>query len=148
MFARDLAALYEVETKALNQAVTRNKERFPEDFMFQLTRQEMENWRSQFVTSNSDKMGVRHAPYVFSEQGVAMLSSVLKSKRAIMVNIQIIRTFTKLRELVHEHDSLRFKLENLEKRFDEQFKVVFDALRRIFRAEDDPKSEIGFKADE
>lgn len=148
MFARDLAALYEVETKALNQAVTRNKERFPEDFMFQLTRQEVENWRSQFVTSNSDKMGVRHAPYVFSEQGVAMLSSVLKSKRAIMVNIQIIRTFTKLRELASEHDSLRFKLESLEKRFDEQFKVVFDALRRILRTEDDPKREIGFKVDE
>ncbi len=147
MMARDLALLYDVETKVLNQAVNRNKERFPEDFMFQLTLGEMEIWRSQIVTSKSERMGIRYMPYAFTEQGVAMLSSVLKTERAIMVNIQIIRTFTKLREMMSEHESLRFKLENLEKRFDGQFKIVFDALRRIFTAEDDPKPEIGFRVD-
>lgn len=148
MMARDLALLYGVETKVLNQAVRRNKARFPADFMFQLTTGETENWRSQFVTSNSDRMGVRHAPYVFTEQGVAMLSSVLKTERAIMVNIQIIRTFTKLREIMSEQESLRFRLENLERRFDGQFKIVFDALRKIFSDEDKPKPEIGFRVDE
>ena len=148
MTARDLADLYGVETKVLNQAVARNKERFPEDFMFQLTKEEMEIWRSQFVTSKSERMGIRYVSYVFTEQGVAMLSSILKSERAIMVNIQIIRTFTKLREVMREHDSLRRQLEILEKRFDEQFKIVFDALRRIFTLEDKPETEIGFKRDE
>lgn len=148
MLAQDLAVLYGVETRTLNQAVSRNRDRFPQDFVFQLTEEESVSLRSQIVISNIERGGTRYAPYVFTEQGVAMLSSVLKSKRAIMVNIQIIRTFTKLRELISENDSLRFKLEALEKRFDEQFKVVFDALRRVFTTEDDPKPEIGFKADE
>ncbi len=147
MLARDLALLYGVETKVLNQAVNRNIERFPGDFMFQLTKEEEVIWRSQIVTSKSERIGLRYAPYAFTEQGVAMLSSVLKSKQAIMVNIQIIRAFTKLREMMSENDFLRLKLEVLEKRFDEQFKVVFDALRRIFTVEDGPKPEIGFKAD-
>lgn len=147
MLARDLALLYGVETKVLNQAVNRNIERFPGDFMFQLTKEEEVIWRSQIVTSKSERIGLRYAPYAFTEQGVAMLSSVLKSKQAIMVNIQIIRAFTKLREMMSENDSLRLKLEVLEKRFDEQFKVVFDALRRILTVEDSPKPEIGFKAD-
>ena len=146
MIDRDLAALYEVETGALNQAVKRNSDRFPEDFMFRLTLREMENWKSQIVISNSERMGIRHAPLAFTEQGIAMLSSVLKSKRAVMVNIQIIRTFTKLREMVTESDSLRHKLELMEKQYDEQFKIVFDAIRRLFETEDNPKSEIGFKA--
>lgn len=145
MMARDLAHLYGVETKVLNQAVRRNQERFPVDFMFRLTQDELTNWRSQSVTSNSEKMGVRHAPYVFTEQGVAMLSSVLNSKRAIMINIQIIRTFSKLRETLNENESLRFKLEAIERRFDEQFKVVFDALRKILVKEEEPKTEIGFR---
>ena len=148
MLARDLAILYGVETKTLNQAVNRNKERFPSDFMFQLTNEEARNWRSQFVTSNSDKMGLRYAPYAFTEQGVAMLSSVLKSNRAILINIQIIRTFTKLREMIQENDSLRLKLENIEKRFDEQFKVVFDALRNILTTDEEPRPEIGFRVNE
>ena len=145
MMARDLAILYGVEMRALNQSVSRNKDRFPDDFMFQLTKDEIAILKSHFVISSSDWGGTRYAPYVLTEQGIAMLSSVLKSKRAIMINIQIIRTFTKLREMIHESDSLRLKLEALEKRFDEQFKVVFDALRRIFVTEDNPKSEIGFK---
>lgn len=147
MMARDLALLYGVETKALNQAVSRNMERFPNDFMFQLTKEEEASLRSQIVTSNSERGGTRYAPYVFTEQGVAMLSSALKSKRAIMMNIQIIRAFTKLREIMSENDSLRLKLEALEQRFDKQFKVVFDALHRILITEDAPKTEIGFKAD-
>ena len=148
MIDRDLAGLYGVETKALNQAVKRNRDRFPEDFMFQLTIEELRIWRSQFVTSNREKMGIRYAPLVFTEQGIAMLSSVLTSKRAVMVNIQIIRTFTKLREMLFESDSLRHKLELMEKQYDEQFKMVFDAIRRLFTAEDEPKTEIGFNTDD
>lgn len=147
MIAQDLALLYGVDTRTLNQAVSRNVKRFPSDFMFQLTQSEAQIWRSQIVISKSDRIGLRYAPYAFTEQGVAMLSSVLKTERAIMVNIQIIRTFTKLREMMSEHESLRFKLENLERRFDGQFKIVFDALRRIFTAEDNPKPEIGFRMD-
>ena len=110
MLDRDLAVLYRVETKVLNQAVKRNIERFPEDFMFQLTKEEMKNWKSQFVTSNREKMGLRKRPYVFTEPGIAMLSSVLNSKRAIQVNIQIIRTFIKLREMLLTHAGLKQKI--------------------------------------
>ncbi|TAK03269.1 ORF6N domain-containing protein [Patescibacteria group bacterium] len=145
MLDYDLAILYGVVTKTLKQSVNRNIERFPADFMFEMTVQEMENWRSQFVTSNFARMGLRRPPYVFTEQGVAMLSSVLKSKQAIAVNIQIIRTFTKLREMVADNQSLRLKLEALEKHYDEQFRVVFDAIRRLLATDDEPKPEIGFK---
>jgi hypothetical protein len=100
MIDRDLAELYGVETMVLNQAVRRNERRFPEDFMFQMTNKEMKNWKSQIVISNSERMGIRKPPLVFSEQGVAMLSSVLNSKRAIAMNIQIIRVFTKMREML------------------------------------------------
>jgi hypothetical protein len=147
MVAQDLALLYGVETRTLNQAVSRNRARFPSDFMFQLTQDEVEIWRSQIVISKSERIGLRYAPYAFTEQGVAMLSSVLKSERAIMINIQIIRTFTKLRDAMREHESLRFQLEVLEKRFDEQFRVVFDALRRILATDDEPRTEIGFRVD-
>lgn len=145
MFDRDLAVLYGVSTKALNQAVKRNIKRFPEDFMFILTAEELENWRSQIVTSNPwAKMGLRRPPSMFTEQGIAMLSSVLNSERAILVNIQIIRTFTRLRELLATHEELRLKLESLEKKYDEQFKIVFDAFRRLLDAENEEKSQIGF----
>lgn len=145
MLDRDLAGLYGVETKVLNQAVRRNLERFPEDFMFNLSEVELRNWKSQFVTSNREKMGMRYLPLVFTEQGVAMLSSVLKSQRAILVNIQIIRTFTRLREMISENDQLHRKLEIMEKQYDEQFKIVFDALRRLLEDEESPKPEIGFR---
>lgn len=145
MLDRDLAGLYGVETKVLNQAVRRNLERFPEDFMFNLSEVELKNWKSQFVTSNREKMGIRYLPLVFTEQGVAMLSSVLKSQRAILVNIQIIRTFTKLREMISENDHFHRKLEVLEKQYDEQFKIVFDALHRLLEDEESPKLEIGFR---
>lgn len=145
MLDRDLAELYGVKTQVLNQAVKRNVERFPDDFMFVLSEAELKNWISQFVISNRAKMGWRKPPLVFTEQGIAMLSSVLKSERAILVNIQIIRTFTKLREMISENDYLRRKLETMEMQYDEQFKIVFDALRRVLTEEDELKPEIGFR---
>lgn len=145
MLDRDLAALYGVSTGALNQAVTRNLLNFPSDFMFQLTAEEVKNWISQIVISNSQKMGLRKRPRVFTESGVAMLSSVLKSRRAIEVNIQIMRTFTKLRELLSTHADLRRKLEEMEKKYDYQFKVVFDAIKRLITTPP-PIKKIGFTA--
>jgi hypothetical protein len=131
MLDRDLAALYGVSTKALKQAVRRNADRFPEDFMFSLNDQEFAHWRSQFVTSNADRMGLRYPPMAFTEQGVAMLSSALKSKRAVRVNIEIMRAFVKLRMILSTHVELARKLEQMEKKYDAQFKVVFDAIREL-----------------
>lgn len=145
MVDRDLASLYGVETRILNQAVRRNIERFPDDFMFQLTESEMNVWISQFVTSKRERMGIRKQPLVFTEQGVAMLSSVLRSKSAITVNIQIMRTFTKMREMLVENDDLRRKVELMEKHYDEQFQIVFDAIRRQKDEKDPNVQEIGFR---
>lgn len=145
MLDRDLAQLYGVSTGALNQAIRRNRERFPDDFMFKLTLYEAKNLISQIVISSSGHGGSRHRFTAFTEQGVAMLSSVLKSKQAIAVNIQIIRTFTKLREMILENQSLRLKIEAFEKNYDEQFRIVFDAIRRLLTTDDEPKEEIGFK---
>jgi monoamine oxidase len=149
MLDRDLAELYGVTTKVLNQAVKRNIYRFPEDFMFRLNSEETQNWRSQFVTSNLNlKIGLRYAPYAFTEQGVAMLSSVLQSKTAIKVNIQIIRTFTKLRELLVTNELVRQKIEDLEKKYekhDNQFRIVFEAIRELLEIPPTPKKKpIGF----
>lgn len=144
MIDRDLAELYGVDTRSLNQAVRRNLERFPEDFMFQLSKEELKIWVSQIVIPNRQRMGMRIAPLVFTEQGVAMLSTVLKSERAIMVNIQIMRTFTKMREMLVENDELRKKLEFMEKHYDEQFVVVFDAIRRLLDEKPTENVEIGF----
>ncbi len=143
MLDRDLAELYGVKTQALNQAVKRNSERFPEDFMFKLSQDEYKNLISQIVISSWG--GLRQPPLAFTEQGVAMLSSVLRSPRAILVNIQIIRTFTKLRGLLGEHEQLRLKLEALEKNYDKQFRVVFDALRQLLAEPVSRPVEIGFK---
>ncbi len=148
MLDRDLAELYGVETKVLKQAVRRNIKRFPEDFMFELTREEFENWRSQFVTSNRDKMGLRYRPFAFTEQGVAMLSSVLNSDRAIQVNILIIRAFTQLREMLATHEELKRKIEAMESKYDEQFGVVFEAIKQLIDTEDKPKRKIGFEVKE
>ncbi|MBI5574597.1 MAG: ORF6N domain-containing protein [Elusimicrobia bacterium] len=145
MMDHDLAELYGVPTKVLNQAVQRNMKRFPEDFMFQLNKAELKNWRSQFVTSNSyAKMGLRRCPYAFTEQGVAMLSSVLNSERAIYVNIQIMRTFTKLRALISTHKDLQRKIEEMEKKYDQQFRVVFDAIRALITPPETKRKKIGF----
>lgn len=123
MLDRDLAELYDVKTHVLKQSVKRNMDRFPEDFMFVLTKEELKNWRSQFVSSNSpDKMGLRYPSLPFTEQGIAMLSSVLKSKRAIKVNIQIMRTFTKLRQMLISNADLKEKIESMEKNMTNNFK--------------------------
>ena len=124
MLDRDLAELYQIETKVLKQSVKRNKDRFPDDFMFELTEIEFNNWRSQFVTSNSDKLGLRYAPFAFTEQGVAMLSSVLKSKKAVHVNIQIIRIFTRMRQLLMDNTEIRLAIEKLEKKTDNNTKNI------------------------
>jgi len=147
MLDRDLAELYGVETRTLNQAVKRNLNRFPEDFMFQLTQTEMENWKSQIVISNKDKMGSRKTPYAFTENGVAMLSSVLNSDRAVEVNIQIMRTFTRLREMLQTHKDLQRKIDTMEKKYDSQFKVVFDAIRQLMPPAVPKKGKIGFGRD-
>lgn len=147
MIDRDLAELYGVTTKVLNQSVNRNLDRFPDDFMFKLSLKEASNLRSQFVTSSLGHGGLRWQPYAFTEQGVAMLSSVLKSPRAIAVNIQIIRTFTKIRQILIEHSDLRLRIEAMESQYDENFRIVFDAIRRMLDDDAEPKDEIGFRTD-
>src|SRR3972149_5462507 len=132
MLDKDLTALYGVETKVLNQAVKRNIKRFPDDFMFQLNWEEAsELSRSQFVTLKKGK-NIKYLPYAFTENGVAMLSSVLNSERAITVNIQIIRTFTKLRKMLATHKELKQKIEEMEKKKEEHFKIVFFVFSPIF----------------
>ena len=146
MTDRDLAELYEVETKVLNQAVKRNIDRFPSDFMFQLNKDEAGILRSQFVTlENNRGHHTKYLPYVFTEQGVAMLSSVLNSRRAIQVNIQIIRTFTKIRELLSTNKEMRDKIEEMERKYDGQLQEVFEVLKRLLTEEEQPKRQIGFK---
>lgn len=142
----DLAELYRVETKHLNQSVRRNKDRFPPDFMFQLTQGEWNDLRSQFVTSNKVWGGRRYAPYAFTEYGVLMLSSVLNSDRAIQVNIQIMRIYAPLKEAILDHKDILFKLEKLERRLslhDDNFKLVFEYLRELISPKI-PTRAIGF----
>jgi hypothetical protein len=141
----DLAALYGVETRALVQAVHRNRARFPTDFMFQLTAEEAEILRSQTGISSSGHGGRRYLPYAFTEQGVAMLSSVLRSPRAIAANIEIMRTFVRLRAMQATHADLAGKLAALEKKYDAQFRAAFDAIRELMKPEDKPKRQIGFR---
>ena len=142
----DIAALYGVQTRALTQAVKRNLDRFPPDFMFQLSDREFDHLRSQFVTSSS-RGGRRYAPYAFTEQGVAMLSSVLKSKPAVQVNIEIMRTFVRLRQVLATHKALARKIEAMEQKYDGQFKVVFEALRALMEPPKRTKKPIGFHAE-
>ena len=146
MLDADLAELYGVETGALKRAVKRNRERFPEDFMFPLTFQEVGILRCQNGISSWG--GHRFLPYAFTEQGVAMLSSVLKSKRAVQVNIEIMRAFVKLREMLASHKDLALKLAEMEKKYDSQFKVVFDAIRELMTPIEPPPKprRIGFRA--
>ncbi|MBA3018133.1 MAG: ORF6N domain-containing protein [Proteobacteria bacterium] len=146
MLDRDLAELYGVETKQLKRAVKRNIDRFPSDFMFDLTRDEFTNLRSHIGTSSWG--GDRYLPMAFTEQGVAMLSSVLNSKRAIQVNIQIIRTFTKLRHALLDNENLRKELEELKQITDERFQIVFETLDQLINIENKPKKKIGFTAKE
>ncbi len=145
----DLAELYAVETSNLNKAVKRNLDRFPEDFMFQLTREEWDALRFQIGTSNKTaRGGRRYFPYAFTEQGVAMLSSVLRSKRAVKVNIEIMRAFVRLRQLMATHADLARKLADLERKYDKQFQVVFEAIRQLMTPPDPPRRPIiGFQAE-
>ncbi len=144
MLDRDLAILYGVQTRTLNQAVKRNIKRFPPDFMFQLNQEEtIELSRSQFVILKRGQ-NIKYLPYAFTENGVAMLSSVLNSERAISVNIQIMRTFTKIREMLETHKEIKQKIEKLEKKYDYQFKVVFDAIRQMMSPPKTKKQKIGF----
>ncbi|HJY29561.1 MAG TPA: ORF6N domain-containing protein [Pyrinomonadaceae bacterium] len=146
MLDRDLARLYDVSTAAFNQAVRRNLERFPEDFMFQLTSAELADLnRSQIVIGSEKHRDPRFRPYAFTEQGVAMLSSVLRSKRAIAVNIEIMRAFVQLRQMFASNVELSRRLDELESQYDKQFRVVFDAIRRLMAAPVRKRKEIGFR---
>jgi hypothetical protein len=142
MLDRDLAELYEVETKVLKRQVRRNIDRFPSDFMFELTREEEKNLRCQIGTSSWG--GSRYTSMAFTEQGVAMLSSVLNCKRAIQVNIQIMRAFTQLRQMLASHEDLRQKIEEMESKYDEQFQVVFQAIQQLLDKDQQPGKKIGF----
>jgi len=141
-----LASLYEVETRALKQQVKRNKSRFPDDFMFQLNETE---WRE--LITNCDNLGANKfspaTPYAFTEQGVAMLSGIIRSERAINVNISIMRAFVKMREYIDENKELKKKIDLLESKYDNQFKIVFDALRQILVQKSGPRNEIGYKVE-
>jgi hypothetical protein len=158
---KDIAFLYETETKVLNQSVNRNIKRFPIDFMFQLTKDELDllriqknqtdeitpNLRSQFVTSSFGWGGTRYPPYAFTEQGITMLASVLNSERAILANIEIVRAFVRLRELIADHQDLAKKLQELECKYDGQFRAVFEAIRQIMQPPQGPKRKIGINVD-
>jgi hypothetical protein len=156
MIDRDLSELYGVDTRSLNQAVKRNIKRFPDDFMFQMTMEEMQNWKSQIVISNREKMGLRKPPLVFTEQGVSMLSSVLNSDRAIMVNIQIMRVFTKIHELAESHKEILRKLEQIEKKDieqDQKIMLIFEYLKQLEQTKQEDlelktRKKIGFKRSE
>jgi hypothetical protein len=144
MLDADLAELYDVPTKAFNQAIRRNMDRFPEDFMFQLTEEEFAGLRSQFVTSKKGRGGRRYLPYVFTEQGVAMLSGILQSHRAVQVNIAIMRAFVRMRRMLVSHEELARKMAALEGKYDSQFRVVFDAIRAMMEPPKTPRQRIGF----
>ena len=165
MLDAELAALYGVSTKALNQAVRRNIDRFPSDFMFQLTTTEAERSRSQTVTLNVQDIeiaqerirdqpvgtrgsNIKYLPYAFTEQGVAMLSTVLRSQRAVQVNIEIMRAFVRLRQMLQANTELAKKLATLEKKYDSQFRIVFDAIRDLMAPPTKPKRHIGFRKED
>jgi hypothetical protein len=150
MLDRDLAELYGVETRVLKQAVRRNEKRFPEDFMFEMDKEEFEIWRSQFVTSKEDRKGLRYAPFCFTEQGVTMLSCVLNSERAIAVNILIVRTFTKMREMLTDNLSVKLDIEQIKKKLENHSKnieLVFNYLDELIEKQENPKprKQIGYK---
>jgi phage regulator Rha-like protein len=153
IFDRDLAGLYKVDTKHLKRAVRRNIERFPNDFMFELTKEELSNWRYQFGTSNSEKMGLRFAPFAFTEYGLLMLASVLNSNRAIQINIQIVRIFSRMRKMIESHTTILSKLEQLEKKdleLDEKVNLIFEYLKQLEQSKQEEndfkkRKRIGFK---
>jgi hypothetical protein len=155
MLDRDLAILYGVETKRLKEAVRRNSLRFPEDFMFEMTVNEFEEWREDFELTKEDRMGLRYAPYCFTEQGVTMLSCILNSETAIKVNIQIIRIFTRMRELVSTNNEIVLKLEKMENKLlknqevmnqhDEEIALIFKYMKKLLHSENPQRTQIGYK---
>lgn len=153
MLDRDLSELYGVETKRLKEQVRRNKDRFPEDFMFELSKEELADWRSQFATSNKEMMGMRVPPFAFTEHGVLMLSSILNSKKAINVNIQIMRVFTKMKEVLSNHKEMLGRMDKFEETLDGQgheIQVLFEYIKRLMEEKESkndppPRSKIGFK---
>lgn len=150
MLDEDLAELYEVPVKRLNEGVRRNSERFPKDFMFKISRRELDSiqsLRSQFATSNNSRGGRRYLPMAFTEHGILMLSSVLRSKRAVQVNIEIMRAFVEIRKMILSHSDLCRRIDALESRYDEQFRIVFDAIRKLLTPDTPPENErrIGFR---
>ena len=153
MIDKDLAELYGIETKRLKEAVRRNRKRFPDDFMFEMSKEELENWRTQFATSNSERMGLRYPPFCFTEQGVTMLSCVLNSERAIHVNIQIVRVFSRMRELLITNKDILQKLMELESKgieHDKKIKLIFEYLQQLRNSESkreefNKRPRIGFK---
>lgn len=151
MIDRDLAELYEVETKRLKEAVRRNPNRFPKDFMFEMNKKEFEDWRTQNATSKEDKQGLRYAPFCFTEQGVTMLSCILSSDRAIDVNIQIIRIFTKMKEMLLTNKDILLQMQKIEKKLtghDDDIKLIFEYLKRLLNPTQTPRKRIGFKPDD
>jgi len=156
MLDRDLALLYGVDTKRLKEAVKRNLSRFPEDFMFELSKEELEDWRNQFGTSNSEKMGLRVSPFAFTEYGLLMLASVLNSERAIQINIQIVRIFSRMRTMIESHKEILRKLEQLEKKdleLDEKVILIFEYLKELEQTKQEEtdfkhRKRIGFKSKE
>ena len=146
MLDSDLASLYDVETKAVNRAAKRNLTRFPSDFMFQLTTEELAALRCQIGTSKEGRGGRRYRPYAFTEQGVAMLSSVLSSERAVLVNVEIMRAFVKLRRMLASNAELSRRFDELENKYDRKFKVVFDAIRQLMLPPLPGRKQIGFRS--
>lgn len=150
MLDRDLAELYGVETKRLKEAVRRNKSRFPDDFMFEMTDEELHQWRTHFATSKSDRTGLRHRPFCFTEHGVTMISCILNSPRAIAVNIQIIRIFSKMREMIISHKDILLQLHKLENAVEKNtadIENIFSAIRQLIQPQEEIRTKIGFKRD-
>jgi len=148
MLDRDLAELYDVETRRLKEQVRRNINRFPEEFMFELTKEELEEWRTQYASSNRDIMGIRIAPFVFTEHGILMLSSVLSSEKAVQMNIQIIKTFVQLRKLANNYDEIMNKIQQMESHNNEQFSEIYQVLQNLLsKPEEKPRTKVGYKKD-
>ena len=147
MLDRDLADLYDVQTRRLKEKVRRNISRFPKEFMFELTKEELEEWRTEYASTNRDVMGIRIAPFVFTEHGILMLSSILSSEKAIQMNIQIIKTFVQLRRIANNYEGLMDKIQQMESQNNEQFSEIYEVLQRLLsKPEEKPRTQIGYKA--
>jgi hypothetical protein len=146
MLDRDLADLYDVQTRRLKEKVRRNISRFPKEFMFELTKEELEEWRTEYASTNRDVMGIRIAPFVFTEHGILMLSSILSSEKAVQMNIQIIKTFVQLRRIANNYEGLMDKIQQMESQNNEQFSEIYEVLQRLLsKPEEKPRTKVGYK---